>query len=307
MAPGIGASGIMGIAHETTAGTYVAPAKYIPFYDESLKFEQATNYRRPVRASADVIGAVSGDSFISGDINMEALHDCVPYFLYCSRVTIVKAGAGPFTYTCTPSATAIPARTMSITIVRNGIVFAYTGCVVSSFTFTIDNGTLMFKPSIVGLDEAVQSAPTPVWPTSVPMGAGSFNLQIPTASQVFDTDKFDFKVDDKGKPNFRLKNTGTGAQFVSYAERDVSLDVERDFQTRTEYDLFKSETAQAISFTATGGANSFVITMATTIIDTYEVNIGSQGDLVRAAISYIGTLGASNAYGIVVTTPEVIT
>jgi Phage tail tube protein len=307
MAPGIGASGIMGIAHEVTPGTYVAPLKYVPFMSESLKYEQDTQWRRPIRASADVIGAVAGDSFVNGDIEMEALQDCVPYFLYCSRVGVVKSGAGPYIYTCTPTASAIPVRTMSITIVRNGIVFAYTGMVVSSFSFSINNGMLMYKPTLVGRDEAVQSAPTATWPTSVPFGAGSYNLQIPTATQVFDTDKFEFKVDDKATPNFRLKNTGTGAQFISYAEREATMSVERDFDVRTDYDAFKALTAQSVTMTATQGANSFALVMATAIKDTYEVNLGNQGDLVRAKVDYMATLGAGNAYSIVATSTESIT
>jgi tail tube protein len=306
MAPGIGASGIMGIAIETTPGTYLAPTKYIPFYKESLKYEQDTNWRRPIRQTPDVVGAVAGDSFINGDIDMEALHDCVPYFLYASRNTVVKTGAGPYTYTCTPSAVAIPVKTLSLTIVRNGIVFGYSGCVVGGFTFSIEKGTLMFKPDIVGRDEAVQSLPTASWPTTVPFGAGNYNLQIPTASQVFDADSFEFKIDDKAEPNFRLKNTGTGAQFISFGERDVNIKSERDFEARTEFDAFKALTAQSITFTASSGANSIALVAATTVKDTYEVNLDGQGDLVRANIEYIGTLGAGNAYSAVVTTSESI-
>lgn len=306
MAPGIGASGLLGVAIETVSGTYLAPQKYVPFYKESLKYEQDTNWRRPIRQTPDIVGGVAGDSFVNGDIDMEALHDCVPYFLYASRNGVVKSGAGPFVYTCTPSAVAIPVKTLSITIVRNGVVFAYTGCVVGGFTFSIDKGTLMFKPDIVGRDELVQSSPTAVWPTSVPFGAGSYNLQIPTAGQVFDADSFEFQVDDKAEPQYRLKNTGTGAQFISFGEREVNIKSERDFDNRAEYDAYKALTAQGITFTATQGANIITMVAATTVKDTYEVNLDGQGDLVRAQIEYKATLGAGNAYSIVVTTPESI-
>jgi Phage tail tube protein len=304
MAPGIGASGIMGIALETVSGTYLAPTKYVPFYSESLKYEQDTNWRRPIRQTPDVVGAVAGDSFVNGDIDMEALHDCVPYFLMAARATFIKTGAGPYVYTYTPSASAVPLKTLSITIVRNGIVFAYTGCAVGGFTFSIDKGTLMFKPDIVGRDEAVQSVPTPTWPTSVPFGAGSYSLQIPTASQVFDADTFEFKVDDKAEPQYRLKNTGTGAQFIKFGERDVNIKSERDFDARTDYDAFKALTAQSVTLAATQGANIISLAAATSIKDTYEVNLDGQGDLVRGEVEYIGTLGAGNSYGVAITTSE---
>jgi hypothetical protein len=295
----------MGVALESVPGTYTAPQKYIPFMKESLKYEQDTDWRRPIRQTPDVVGAVAGDSHIEGDIDMEALHDCVIYFLMCARISFVKSGAGPYSYAGTPTAVAIPAKTMSITIVRNGVVYAYTGCIVSAFTFTVDEGKLMFKPEIVGRDEAVQSAPTATWPTSVPFGAGSYNLQIPTASQVFDTDTFELKIDDKGEPQYRLKNTGTGAQFISYGEREISLSTERDFDSRAEYDAYKALTAQSITMTV-GSSPGFVFTVASAIKDTYEVNLDGQGDLVRAKVEYVGTLGAGNAYGLVVNTTESI-
>lgn len=309
MAVGINASGFIGIAFETTPGTYTAPTKFVPITSENLKYEQNTTWRRPIRQTPDVVGPVAGDSFINGDINMEALHDTVPYFIHASRNTFVKSGAGPYTYTYTPSAAAIPTtgRTLSITVVRNGIVFGYTGCIVSKFKFTIDNGMLMFMPSIVGASEAVQSLPTATWGTTTPIGAGNYNLQIPTATQVFDADKFEFTVDDNGVPQYRLKSTGTGAQFANWGERSVSLSVTRDFQDRTDYDAFKALTSQGVQLTATNGTYSFAISAATAIKDTYEVDLNNQGDLVRADIVYQMTLGSGNAYSLVIITSESIT
>lgn len=308
MAPGIGAAGIMGIALEATAGTYVAPTKFVPFMSEGLNFMQETNWRRPIANTPDVYGAVPGNAHVEGDISIEALHDVVPIFMHTARATVVKTGAGPYKYIFTPSAAAVPVKTMSITLVKNGVVFGYTGCVVSSYVITIENGTLMFNPSIIGRDEAAQSAPTPTWPTSVPYGAGQYAIEIPTATQVFDTDTFEFNVNDNGEPQFRLKDTGRGAQFIKYGEREVGLSLERDFESRTDYDAFKALTAQAIQLSAVNGANSIIIDLLAGIKDTYEVNNNSQGDLVRASIEYVGTRnGAGNTYTLEVNTTENIT
>src|SRR5690242_17930179 len=115
--PGIGASGLMGIALETVAGTYLAPTKFVPFESESLNWVQDTTFRRPIRQSADNIGAVLGDGNVEGDVGMEFLEDCVVYFLHCARTTVVKTGTTPnFTYAFSGSAAAVPNKTMSITI-----------------------------------------------------------------------------------------------------------------------------------------------------------------------------------------------
>jgi hypothetical protein len=306
--PGIGAGGFMGVAIETTPGTYLAPTKFVPIMNETLQYQQETIWRRPIRQSADIVGAVDGNVHVEGDISMEAFEDVVAVMLYAARTSVVKTGAGPnYVYTVTGTAAAIPVKTLSITVVRNGIVFAYTGCVLSSFTFTIEDGLLMFNTSILGRDEAVQSAPTATWvATQTPFGAGKYNIQIPTTTQVFDADGFEFQVDDNAEAQFRLKDTGRGAQFISYGERSITLSTERDFENRTEYDAFKALTAQSITLLASKGVNNSIsLTIPAAIKDTYELGLSGQGDLIRASIAYNATLDATaNAYTIVVKTQE---
>lgn len=310
--PGIGASGFIGIALETTYGVYVPPTKFFPIDSESLQYQQATQYRTPIRQTADAIGVVEGDVHTEGDLSLDALVDVVPYFLLCARTSVTKTGTapGPFTYKFVPTADAVAKKSMSITLIRNGQVFGYTGVIVSSFTFTLDNEVLKFQPSLIGSDEDTETVPTPTWPTTVPFGAGMYKVEIPTASQVFDTDKFDFKVDDNGAPVFRLKDTGRGAQFVQYGERTVEIDVDRDFLDRTEYETYKALTARDVKFTATQGADAQIIYHTpATIIDTHSLNLGGQGDLVRASITYRGVLDdtTGESYDISVICQEDIT
>lgn len=310
MALGIGGGALLGIAHEAVAGTYLAPTKYVPFMSETLEYQQETVWRRPIRRSVSVIGAVAGNAHVEGDVELEALEDVVPYFLYCGRCDVVKTGSTNYTYTVTPTAVAVPPRTMSVTVERvAGQVFGYTGMVVSSFKFSISDGQLMFGCSMVGRDEAPQSSPTPTWPTTAPFGAGTYTIEVPTGSTVTDTDTFEFAVEDNGAPNFRLKSTGRGAEFIAFGERDCTLTLERDFLTRADYDTFKALTAQSVTLTASKGANnSIVINMPVAVKDTYEVSVPGQGDLVRAKIVYQGVANSSGQeYSIVIKTQENIT
>jgi hypothetical protein len=296
--PAIGASGILGIATEVTSGTYVAPEHFVPFENESLQYQQDTQWRRPIRNTPGVVGAVAGDVHTEGEIAMEALTDSVIRFLLASRCTVVKTGASaPFTYTFTPAANAVPTKTLSIAIRRNNEVFGYTGCVVGSFTFSIENGMLKFSVNILGRDEATAAALTPVWDTQTPYGAGQYNLQVPTATQIFDADTFEFTSEDNAEAQFRLKNTGRGAQFISFGESSAELSLERDFETRADYDAFKALTAQSITMAATKGANeSIAIELPAAIKDSYEVSLGGQGDLVRASISYQGVIDSTGKH-----------
>ena len=312
MPVGIGGGGFIGYAVETVSGTYVAPTKYVPIMNESLVFTHEPDFRRPIRQSADVIGATAGFGHNEGEVSMEAFEDHVAMWLRAARYSIVKTGTTPnFTYTYTPTAVAQSPKTLSITTVRNGIVFGYTGCVVGGFTFAVEDAKLMFNATVLGNDEAVQSAPTPTWATGIqtePYGAGKYNLQIPTTTQVFDMDAFEFTVENAPEANNRLK-TSIGAEFIAFGERSVTLTTERDFLNRTDYDAFKALTATSITLLMTKGANNSIqITMPVSVADEYTVALTGQGDVIRASTSYQGVIDATgNSHTIVVKTQEDIT
>lgn len=306
---GIGAGGIMGIGFETTVGTYAAPTKYVPFLGETLELKETNNYRRPIRQSAGQIGVVPGDFDVEGTITMEATEDTCLYFTECSRAVGVKSGTTPnFVYTYTPTSVAVAPRTVSITIVRNGVVFGYTGCMTTKQTFTVNNNVLEFEVDIIGLAEATQSAPTATWPTSVPYGPGSWVVSIPNGTPVFDMDTFSMSVDDAGAAQYRLKNT-RGAQFVAYGERTVQMTASRDFMDKTDYALFQAVTGQVITIAVTAGSNNGIqFDIKNAIKDVYQVPLSGQGDLVRASITYNSTLDNTGAeYDIIYKTQEVIT
>lgn len=313
MAAGIGAAGIVGVAREATPGTYVAPEKFIPINSENLSFNQETIFTRPIREVADVVNAVAGNVAVEGDIEFYVTHDTLPYLLYGMRGTVGKAGTGDITYTLTPTHVGQKSganSTLSITVERNGIVFGYTQCVIGQLELTVSDGIFVATASILAQDEAVQSSPSATWPTTVPFGAGEYTIEIPTASQVYDVDTFTFTVNDNPEHAYRLRDNGRGAQFTKFGEREVTLALERDFDARTDYDAFKALTAQSIKIRAEQTATRYVeFEIHSAIKDTYEVGLDGQGDLVRAAIDYVGIWSQtdSESYNLVVATDEDIT
>jgi len=288
------------------SGTYRAPSKFVPILNESLANTENTVFRRPIRESADVIGAVAGNELAEGDIEMEALEDCIPWFLAAGRMTCTKTGSAPnYVYTYVPTAQAVPTRTVSITVKRSDQIFGYTGCVISSIKFGIQDGMLTFAVHVIARSEASQAAPTSSWATTAPFGAGTYSIEIPTGTAVTDTDTFEWTVEDNGEAQFRLKNTGRGADFVKFGERDVTATYSRDFITRADYDLFKSVTSESITMTASKGTNNQVTLLSpVTVKESYEVGLSGQGDLNRAQISYRSMLGTPAAYQLVVKTQE---
>jgi hypothetical protein len=307
---GVGAQEIVGIAAEVTPGTYLAPTVWLPLRSETFKYVQDTVWRRPLRGIADIAGPVPGNSHIEGDFEIECTEDILPSILRHARGAQVKTGATPSIYTYTPSAVAIPAKTASISVSRAGVVFGYTGCIISSMEYSMDNGLLIAKFSILGQDEATQTALTPTYTLTPPFGAGQYSLEIPSGSPVLDTDGFTLTINDAGEAQYRIKNNRY-MQFAKYGERTVVLKVARDFQDRTEYDAFKALTAKEIKLTASKpGGTSISFDIKAAIVDTYEIGgTTGQGDLVRADITYNGVYDntSSAPFQIVSTTNATIT
>jgi hypothetical protein len=133
-----------------------------------------------------------------------------------------------------------------------------------------------------------------------------YTIEVPTGSTVLDTDTFEFTVEDNAEAQFRLKSTGRGAQFIKYGERNSTMTLERDFESRTDYDLFKAVTAQSVTLTASKGVNNSIIMLAPVAIkDTYEVGLSGQGDLVRASIAYQNIIdGTGKSWQITIKTQE---
>ena len=67
----LGGTGILGVAFETTYGTYIAPTKWIPIRSESLTEVEDKIYRTNIRGLADRSGAIQGYTHIEGDIEFD--------------------------------------------------------------------------------------------------------------------------------------------------------------------------------------------------------------------------------------------
>lgn len=297
MPVGIGGAGSVGFAHEVTPGTYVAPTRFLPVRSESLNFVNEVIYTRPIMGVVDQVHAVEGPQRVEGDIEFELIEDLFAFILYGARMTVNKTGSAPnLTYTFVPSPAAeAPNKTLSITIVRNGVVFGYAGCVVGGLEINVDNGLAVCTATVLGESETTQADPTEAFPVTEPFGADAYTIEIPSGSPVQDLDTLTWTMDDSAEAVYRL-GQAQAAAFVKFGERTVGASVERDFLNKTDYDGFKAVTAQALRFLISKSANRSVdILTRSAIKSTYEVNLSGQGDLVRGSIEYEGKYDFANS------------
>lgn len=301
MAPGIGATGFIGIAPETTMGTYAAPTTYVPVLRDTLKYTESKYYSPQLRQQVIDAEVKPGYYHIEGDIEMEVDTNVFLYFLYASRHAIAKTGAGPYVYTFTPTTagststgTGLNQRTLSITAVRNGIVFGFTGMTVSQYEFTIDNGVLKCTLSMVGLGEAVQSLPTPTWIAADLLGADSHNVFLgasgvsPTFAQDVNFNGFTFSINHNAEAQNRIKSQRS-ANYVKFGKTDLEIRSQLDFVSRTDYDAMVASTTKAIKLESTVGGGAYsaatdgISLQANRVAyDTYDIGVESIEDIIMA-------------------------
>jgi hypothetical protein len=142
--------------------------------------------------------------------------------------------------------------------------------------------------SLIGTAEQEVADPgVPNYVDDVPFGAGTWNVQIPTETQVFDTDNFSFEINDNGEAQNRLKDS-LGAQFISFGERNVQVSFDRDFHSRDEYNEFKLLTEKSVSVKTEHDDGMVLMTVPVGYIETYDLGVGEVGGLVRASVTYHG-------------------
>ena len=301
MAPGIGATSFIGLAPETTMGTYVAPTVYIPVLRDTLKYTESKYYSPQLRQQVVDSEVKSGYYHIEGDIEMEVDTNVFLYFLYASRHAITKTGAGPYVYKFVPTnagSTSTAAgqfqKTLSITASRNDIVFGFTGMTVSQYEFTIDNGVLKCTMSMIGLGEETETLPTPTWVAADLLGADSHNVFTgasgitPTFAQNVNFNGFTFTINHNAEAQNRIKSQRS-ANYVKFGKTDLEVRSQLDFVDRTDYDNMKAASTQAIKLESTVGGGAYsaatdgIYLQANRMaFDTYDVGVESIEDIIMA-------------------------
>lgn len=309
MAIGLGGGGAVFIAHEVTAGTFLDATTvggvWVPILSENFRYTEARYYSPQLRQQVMVSDVKQGYYHIEGEITMEVDTHFLPYFLHCSRHTITKTGAGPYVYKYVPNKTAsiVPgsgARTASITVIRNEQAFGYAGCVVTGYTFTIEDAVLRVTLNMLGMSDQADPVAlgTPTWTAADLLGADAHAVFV-AASAITPTfgaaatnfNGFTFEANHNGAAQNRIRKDRS-ASYISMGETEGTITTELDFEDKTEYNNFKATTQTAIKLESTQGAVTFAaatdgvkLQANRAVYDTYEVDLPGMGDIVMANVT----------------------
>lgn len=305
---GIGGNNSVFVAIEPVYGTYVDPTtaaaygRWVPILSENLIYTEAKYYSKQIREQTIDSDVQQSYYHIEGDIVMEVDPNFLPYFLYASRHTVVKTGAGPYVYTATPASygSTYPggaAKGLSITIDRNGNGFGYSGCVVNQWVFTIVNGVLQVTMSFLGLAEQIPAGMgTTAWiaPNLLGATAHSIYTDVSGVTPTFATAAVNFNgftatFNYNATPQNRIVSN-RAATFVAYGETMATYDTELDFLDRTvDYADFIAANTRSIKLESAKPAGTFAgatsgvqIIFNRSAFDSYEVDTTDIGTLIMA-------------------------
>lgn len=313
----VAGGGHIGLALETTHGTYIAPTKFAPVYTESLQEVRTDSYRVPMIGQAVTIGKTPGRHHVEGEITMEALPELMCYFLVASRwgANVIKAGAGPFTYTATNDSVVhlkTNRRSLSLAVDRAGVGFAYVGCQVAKTVISFaDGGVPMVTYSIIGRQQTNDYTPgAATVPTELPFSVDDCTVSVAGAPRGdIDAESTEFTLDDNGEPRFNLTGVDR-ADYIKFGEFIGEASYEIDFESKADYNIWVARTAQELIFLADKSATQKInLEFHGAMYDTFEVALAGIGEQVRgaAAARAVHNVAAGFAATMILTTSESLT
>ncbi len=285
--PDVAGGGTLQLALETATGVFQAPVLTVPIENESLKEMRNDPDRSPILGRAVRQGKVKGREHVEGEIVMEALPTAMTYFLAASRwgENIVKSGAGPFVYTANDDAAAhvkTNDRSLSISVDRAGVGFAYLGCQVTNARFFFEDGIFKAAYQIIGREQTEDYTPAAgTDPTETPFAVDEVAITIAASARV-DLDSFEFEFDDAGEAKFNLDGN-EAASYVKFGEFTGKATFEVDFESKADYAIWVARTVQEVKLVMTK-TDIVDIEIHGGLYDAFEVGLAGIGDQVRASV-----------------------
>lgn len=265
MAIGSGLAAQLGVAEESTFGTYATPTRFLPFEKEGLK---CTPKRDEIEGLTGVGSTVlrtdrwaAGEKSVKGPIELTVLTKGFGMvFKHClGAVAISTPGGGTNTRDHTHTLADLFGKMLTIQVGKPDIggtvrAFSYLGCKIAGWELSNSvSGFLKLSLDIEGRDEDVaQSLASASYATGVsPLHwvGGAVTIAGATVATVKG-------VSIKASSGVEADRFYLGSQLISQPiqekRQDIKVDIDADFESLTHYNRLASGATAAIVATWTG-------------------------------------------------------
>ncbi|WP_063735623.1 phage tail tube protein [Streptomyces sp. RTd22] len=319
MAIGSGLGAQIGIAPETTYGTYVAPTKFIEFTKESVKLKKTTAQSAGI-ASGRLVALSSRrvvtQREVQGSIEMEVTTKSMGALLQALMGTTVTPvqQATSLAYLQTHTLADTAGKSLSIqkgVPMTTGTVMDYSalGCKVTSAEFSCEVGgmlTASFEVDGKTMDES-QTLAAPSYPLMAPFHFGQMAVKTGaygTETALDGIRKVSVKI-ERGMAVDRFYAGGGGlkAEPISNEMVKISGSLEADFTSATLATLFTSDAATSFVWEFVGDTiestykNTFRIKVPAIHIDDEPPSVEGT-EIIRTTFAFTGLFDGTNATAI---------
>lgn len=297
-----GLAGQMGLAAESTYGTFVAPTRWFEFVSESLTLERERIESSGIRAGRRVLHRwAPGVQRVTGDVQLELAAQGFGIIWQHIMGTNVTTGSGPYTHTSSPGDLA--GKSLSIQIGRpdiGGVVrpFSYLGCKVATASLECNvNEYAMLTLGIYGAHEdTAQTLGTASYPAtlspfvyshgSVTLAAAGFDVKAATLSidNGLATDRHFIRTTTPERPKEPLEAN----------RREITGELTADFTDLTAYNRFVNGTEAALVLTFNAGASATLTITMNVRYDGTTPTIGGD-ELLEQSLPFKAVSGTSDA------------
>ena len=259
----------IGFAAETTYGTYVAPTRFVPLVNESMKKVPKRLESEGIISGARVLRSqqwAAGDVDVDGGVALELYDRSIGLLLKWCFGAVATAGAGPFTHTFTPGDLADDFFTMQVGKPDAGgtvRAFSYLGCMVKSWEIACKAGEIAtFGMDVVAQDAttaqplAANSLATGIRPMTYTGGGVTLAGATTRVREMTLSGDNSLAIDDR-----RFLGSGLIQQPKEAGLREIKGSFECDFNDLAEYDRLINASELALVWTMAAGAQTLVATM----------------------------------------------
>ncbi|MGA6159591.1 phage tail tube protein [Stenotrophomonas sp. NPDC087984] len=315
MAIGSGLGAQIGIAAESTYGTYAAPTKFVEFTKESIKLKKTTAQSAGIAAGRLV--ALSSRRVVTqkeaqGSLEMEVTNKSMGVLLQSTMGTTVtpvqQTTTTAYLQTHTLADTAGKSLTVQKGVPRtDGTVMDYSvlGCKVTSAEFSCEVGgmlTASFDLDGKTVDET-QTLAAPSYPLMTPFHFGQMAVKLGTFGTETALDgirKVTVKIDRPlAVDRFYAGAAGLKAEPVTNDLVKISGSLEADFLATTLADLFVSDAPKSLVWEFTGdvieGAQNYLfrVTLPAIHIDDEPPTVEGP-EIIRTTFAFTGLFDGTN-------------
>jgi len=302
--PGLGVNTWMGLADESTYGTFVTPTKFFEINSETLtkeirKIRSSSVYQSAMRAGRKVPGAIACSGDVVLDLTWEGWSLFLKHLLGSVATTQPDASAAPTVYDHAFSPTATLPTGMSIEINRDISSFKFQGCKIVGARFSIAvDGVLQLTLSIVAQDVTYGTATTLGTLTESDMIIFTEGvLQWNSVDQ--DVENAEVEISNNLTVDRRFIGSALIGEPVFDDKRSTVGRFLTDFQSTTLFADFVASTRRLLTLIFTGDTITSPYTQLLTLsmplaeIDSDNMNVNSPGPIPEE-ISFEALFNSSN-------------